>query len=276
MSAALPSISVVVPTRDRPLALGRCLAALRRQSAPVEIVVVADGGDANPAAAAASRVGATLLVGDGGGPASARNLGAAAGHGEILCFTDDDCEPTAEWAALLVTAAREGGGAAAGRTLAPERAGPAVRASQAVIDHLQLGSDPSAGEKLAFAPSCNLACSREVFAVTGFDESFALAAGEDRAFSDRLAAAGHSPVYCPGALVVHHQQEGGLALLRRQYRYGRGAVQYRRRGGRLEVAGARRRQLQALAAQGRAVIAFGLAGQAATAAGALRESLVRG
>ena len=41
-----PSVSIVVPTRDRPLALARCLAAIERLDHPaerLEVVVVDDG-----------------------------------------------------------------------------------------------------------------------------------------------------------------------------------------------------------------------------------------
>ena len=88
-AAAAHVISVVVPTRDRPEALARCLAALAWQRAQLEIIVV-DDGDAGGAGAPGARVDRAPAA---RGPAAARNLGARAARGDVVCFTDDDCAP---------------------------------------------------------------------------------------------------------------------------------------------------------------------------------------
>src|SRR3954453_10973851 len=74
-------VSVVVPTRGRPEALARCVAALEAQTVAVEVVVVEDA--------------------EGRGPAWARNEGVRRTRGEVVCFTDDDCEPEAGWVEAL-------------------------------------------------------------------------------------------------------------------------------------------------------------------------------
>ena len=71
MSAA-PAVSVIVPTRDRPEALRRCLAALAGQrERDFEVIVVDDGG-VEPAAAVAedfaSRVPVVVLRQERTGP----------------------------------------------------------------------------------------------------------------------------------------------------------------------------------------------------------------
>jgi glycosyltransferase involved in cell wall biosynthesis len=53
-----PALSVVVPTRDRPTALERCLAALARQTAPSLEVVVVDDAAGDPEAVGAAVAGA--------------------------------------------------------------------------------------------------------------------------------------------------------------------------------------------------------------------------
>jgi hypothetical protein len=147
-----------------------------------------------------------------------------------------------------------------------------VRASQAVIDALQLDPDRGPGDALAFAPTCNLGCAREVLEAVRFDEGFPLAAGEDRDFCNRLAAAGSAPVYEPGAVVVHEQAGGVAELLRRQYRYGRGAAHlFARPAAPRTAPGFRRRLVRRGFELGPAVGALALAGQAATAAGYARE-----
>ena len=217
-----PSISVVVPTRDRPDALDACLAALDRQTVAgsLEVVVVDDSSDA--AKEVADVVGrhepARLARVRSAGPAAARNAGAREARGETLCFTDDDCVPEDDWVEQLIFAIRDGADAAAVKTLNPEGA---LGAASEVISAAPTAAEP-------FAPSNNLACTKAVFETVPFDESYREAAAEDRDWCARLVASGHTLRPQPSA-VVHHRAELTLAsFLRRQVRYGRGAYRYRR------------------------------------------------
>jgi glycosyltransferase involved in cell wall biosynthesis len=73
------SISIVVPTRDRPRSLADCLSALGRQSIDeqIEIVVVDDGSRRarEVAALVETAASARLVRGPGRGPAAGRNAG---------------------------------------------------------------------------------------------------------------------------------------------------------------------------------------------------------
>jgi glycosyltransferase involved in cell wall biosynthesis len=266
--------SIVIPTRNRPEQLARCVAAARAQDAGgLELVVVDDGSRDRGAIAAAAADVARVIRSTGVGPAAARNLGARAASGEVICFLDDDCEPLPGWAAALADAAT--GGAAAGRTLAPPDAGRAVIASQAIVEHLTLASLDPVTARLGFAPSCNLAVTREALRLLPFDGSFPGAAGEDRDWSARARAAGLAPVYCPDAVVVHHQRLGAPGFIRQQFRYGRGAALFRARAGDRRLApphfyaGLLRHGFEHGAATGALV----LAAQGLTAAGAAAERL---
>src|SRR5689334_7107151 len=93
-----PAASVVICSRDRHSELARTLAvlpALRSDAGQHEIIIVDDGSASpfDPDLAA----GAKLLRTPGLGLASARNVGLIAATGEIVCFTDDDCEPDPDW-----------------------------------------------------------------------------------------------------------------------------------------------------------------------------------
>lgn len=275
------TLSVVVATRDRAAALRRCLAALAAQDAgELEVVVVDDASRDRGAAEQAIAVcglQARLIRGPGRGPATARNLGWRATHGDVVCFTDDDCEPQPGWAALLGDAAALSG-VAAGRTMVEEGAPAPVVASQAITDYLQSASlDPATG-RLGFAPTCNLAATREALARLPFDETFPTAAGEDRDFSTRAEAAGLAPLYVPVAVVVHRPELTGRAFLRQQYRYGQGAVRFRAAGeGRgLARPGFYAGLVRAGFAHGPRAGALVLAAQAAVASGAVAERLGRG
>jgi glycosyltransferase involved in cell wall biosynthesis len=269
---------VVVPTRDRPGSLRRCLAALAGQTRPVEVVVVDDGcADPRPVRAAACAAGARLLTLAGDGPAAARNAGAAAAGGEVVLFTDDDCEPAPGWAAALTAAVFAAPGeVAAGITVVPAEARAPVRASQTVIDALQLDRVPlERGAPLRFAPSCNLGCSRAVLGELPFDEAFPLPAGEDREWSARAGSLGRAPLLAPEAVVVHRQNEGLGAFARRAWRYGRGAAQLRARlsdpAATRVAPGFRRRLLARAARRGAAVLLLVALSQPLTAAGLLAE-----
>ena len=63
-----------------------------------------------------------------------------------------------------------------------------------------------------------------------FDASFALAAGEDRDWCARLAAAGVALHFVSEACVEHRPSMGIAGLLRQQVRYGRGAIHFRAAG----------------------------------------------
>jgi glycosyltransferase involved in cell wall biosynthesis len=219
------SASVVVPTRDRPAKLKSCLAALRGE----DVVVVDDGSrEAELVASIVARAGAELVRLEGRGPAAARNAGVAAAGGEVVCFTDDDCEAAAGWVEALAAPVGAGDAeCAAGRTVVGAGASAADRAWQAIADHLQRWADRPGSPSPGFAPTCNLACSRKHLEELPFDESFPTAAGEDRDWSARAAARGAMPRFVPDAVVTHRPDLTTGTFLRQQYRYGKGAARFR-------------------------------------------------
>lgn len=225
-----PRISVVVPTRDRPRALARCLAALEAQSGTDLEIVVADDGSRDAAAIAAvvaRAPRARLVHGCGRGPASARNAGAQAARAPLVCFTDDDCAPAPGWCAALAVALESGADAAAGLARAAAGGGPGAVAWQVICEHLTAASwDPASG-RVEFAPSCTLACTAATARAMPFDEAYPLAAGEDRDWCARVIASGRALVLAPGAVVEHHHAPGARAFWRQHRNYGRGALHFR-------------------------------------------------
>jgi len=254
-------ISVVVPTRDRPKALEECLAALVRQSAPLEIVVVDDGSTAQAEieAIVARHPPVRLVRLEGRGPAAARNAGARAAGGDVLCFIDDDCVAEEDWAERLA-AALEHADAAGGATLGT--GGPIAEAAE-LIAHAPAAAAP-------FTPSNNLACWRQLLVSEPFDERFPDAAGEDREWCARIVGKGYRLASEPEARVTHNQELSLASFLRRQYRYGRAAYRFRiARGGapRLERPGFYADLLRRGFAKGARVGMLVVLAQAATAAG---------
>ena len=234
MSAPSDSVTVVVPTRNRPDPLGRCLEALSRQVGvgTIEIVVVDDGSD-DPAAvkAAVERVPhARLVTQPPSGPASARNAGVGAARGSIVCFTDDDCEPDPGWAAGLAAALRNGADIVAGTTTNGFPRDPYAVASHLMTEHVtERGRRP-------FAATNNLAAGATVLRELPFDEAFRHAGGEDREWCRRVVERGYRITGSP-ARVVHFQELTLVRYLGQQLRYGRGSYRYHESGGGLERSG---------------------------------------
>ena len=222
----LASVTVVIPTRDRPTALARCLLAVSRLADLVaEVVVVDDGSEDRAAVAAvAAQARARLLRLDGRGPSAARNAGVRAAAGDIICFTDDDCEPDPHWASRLVAGIQGGSQVVGGRTRSGDDSNPFDRAAERVTGHLREFSfvrDPARG----FLASNNLACRRSVVEQFPFDERYAVG-GEDREWCARIAAHVGPPKLVPDAVIVHTP---GLTFRRfwhQQMNYGRGAYRF--------------------------------------------------
>jgi glycosyltransferase involved in cell wall biosynthesis len=272
--------AVIVPTRDRPKSLARCLDALDRQERVpgLDVVVVDDGSlDAAAVAEAVARSERARLVRweTPRGPAAARNRGARETEAAVLLFTDDDCEPEPAWAAGLAGALEEGAQVVAGVTTNGSPGDPLASASETILEYVQ-DRARSNGSSTLFAATNNVGCTAHVLAEVPFDESYRY--GEDRDWCARLLAAGYTLTVESSAAVVHCQELRLSSFLEQQFGYGRGAYRFRRRSSsfpRLEppsfYAGLLRRGFSRGIGSGMLV---GVA-QAATAAGFMREALSR-
>jgi GT2 family glycosyltransferase len=225
-----PAVSVVIPTRNRPEHLLRCLRAIAAAHKPeggAEIVVVDDGGGTLSEAElrdAAAAVPVRLVEQSGAGPAAAPNRGAAAASGRILAFTADDCQPgPGWWSAVTGRLDRAPAVIVAGRAESLHPGNVWAAASQLLTDHLHrwYNRDPERG---SFVTSNNLALTARTFAaVGGFDASFPTAAAEDREFAERAIRAGHRLVFAVDAVVGHRHRLTARSFVRQHYGYGRGA-----------------------------------------------------
>jgi GT2 family glycosyltransferase len=267
----------VVPTRDRPAALARCLDAIAAQTDPPDEVVVVDDASTDAdvvarVAAAHADAGVRLVRGEGRGPAAARNLGARSTDAQLVCFTDDDCRPSPGWTSAL---GATGAPAAAGPTAAGDPRRRLDAAAQVVTNHLTASSLDPATSTVGFAPTCNLAVCRAVVDEVPFDEDFPLAAGEDREWCDRLLRLGHHLAWVPEATVEHHPDLDLGRFWRQQVRYGRGGQRLRHlrpEAGRLQAPTFYLDLLKAGAAEGPTVAALVVLAQAATTVGVLQEA----
>ena len=91
----MPTVSVIVPSRDRPESLRRALVTILDQSSPPNEVVVADDGSTRPVPSGGpvfgdARVRVVRGSGRPGGVSAARNRALAAATADWVAFCDDD------------------------------------------------------------------------------------------------------------------------------------------------------------------------------------------
>lgn len=214
-------LTVVIPVRDRPAQLDRCLSAL----APLRCVVV-DDASADPVAVArvATSHGARLVtLPTNRGPAGARNAGLATVTTPYVGFVDSDVEAGGD--ALLALCRHFCDPSVA--VVAPRVAG-VVRSDRprwfqrfdAADSSLDQGNQPMAvtqGAGVAWLPSACLLTRTETLD-TGFAEQMAV--GEDVDLIWRLLGAGHRVRYDPATTVQHDVRGSCAGWLGRLFAYG--------------------------------------------------------
>lgn len=225
--------SVIVPTRNRPQQLSRCLAALAALDYPRERfeVVVVDDGSAQPLGPVIAdwsyRLPVRLLTQTNAGPAKARNRGAGTAHGRWLAFLDDDCEAAPGWLRGFSEAHAASEEALGGATHNGNRHRPCSVTSQILVDHV-CGWLRARRHPLAFFPSNNFVVSREAFhRMGGFSDKFPLAAAEDREFCYRWSKEGGRLSFVPASVVKHFHNLTFRSFWRQHFHYGRGAYTFR-------------------------------------------------
>ncbi len=219
----LPMISVVVATYNGAHYIYKCLNALVVQNYPkdkFEIIVVVDGSKDKTVEYAKKYAGVKIIeLEKNGGLSNARNVGAWAGKGEIIAYTDDDCEPDTDWLYYLARAFdSDRVGAVGGPNITPiDDSFMAKATSQAPGAPTHVLIDD---RKADHVPGCNLAIRKYVMdAIGGFDEIFRIA-GDDVDMEWRIQEAGYVVRFTPAAYVFHHRRDKIKTYIKQQYNYG--------------------------------------------------------
>ena len=227
------SFSIIIPTYERPRQLEACLKALTRLDYNrdyFEVIVVDDGGQA-PLESVVSpfhkQLDFTLLSQPNAGPAAARNTAAEKAKGEVLAFTDDDCEPAVDWLQTLEARyAKSTDCAIGGSTINALPENPYSAASQILLDYLYTYYNANRNRGRFFA-SNNLAMPADRFrAVGGFNTTFLRAAAEDRELCDRWLLHGYRLIYAREVIVYHSHFLRLSTFLKQHFNYGRGAYNF--------------------------------------------------
>lgn len=204
--------SIIIPAYQAAEEIGDCVRALNRQTVVPRDryeIIVADDGSADETATRAREAGADqVLVLPHQGPAAARNAGVEAARGEVVLFTDADCEPTPDWIEQMTEPFRD-------LEVAGAKGVYQTRQKELVARFVQLEYEDkyarmSRQDRIDFVDTYSAAYRRDVFLANGgFDPLFTTASVEDQEFSFRLARKGYRLVFVPQA-AVHHRHDATL------------------------------------------------------------------
>jgi len=216
-------LSVVVPVHDAASTLAAQLDALAAQEYRGEWeLVVADNGSSDGSADLArsyvERVPRLRVVDASArpGPSAARNIGAAAAHGDALVFCDADDVVAPGWLAAIARGLAEHEFVTG--PLEWQRLDPFDRQSTPGL----MTPDPWLGFK-PVAPAPNLGVTRAAFdRAGGFDEG--LRFGEEIDFSWRLQLGGSVLHFEPQAIVHYRLRSSGRDVWRQRVRWGMSEV----------------------------------------------------
>lgn len=215
MTGDRPLVSVVVPTRDAARTVDRCLASLRAQTWPVELLVV-DNWSHDGTWGVVARL-ADVALRAGPERSAQRNLGRERAAGEWVLWVDADMVLPPDAVERSLAAARSAG---AGAVFLPETStGSGFWARCRALERRCY-----AGEPRIEAP--RLVRADVLDRAGGFDP--ANTGTEDAALRNRLRAGGVRLAWAD-TVVVH--DEGRLrlaAVLRKRFSYGRSLPAYRR------------------------------------------------
>ncbi|HVT65998.1 MAG TPA: glycosyltransferase [Mycobacteriales bacterium] len=230
-SGSAGTVTVVVPTRDRPSQLAACLDSVRSALREGDELVVVDSAsrDAAAVASVARAAGARLVRCELPGVNRARNAGWRAGSRPVVLFTDDDVVVEARWRDALFDALSSDPdlGFVTGRILSPVGEQPS-RDVAIKRDETPERYDRSSVGNLGHGAS--LAVGRDVLErIGGWDESLGVGgrfgSSPEHDLFDRVFATGLGGGFEPSALAYHSQWRGPrrLLLLDARYGYGTGA-----------------------------------------------------
>jgi mycofactocin system glycosyltransferase len=220
-----PSITVIIPVKDRAAELAECLESIFSQDYPadsIDVIVVDDASQDETAAVAGDFSCRLISLSENRGQSHCRNLGAREAGGEIVAFIDSDCVAGKGWLRETAPYFRwDKVGAVGGRVDGYFETSRLDRYEKA-FSSLSMGSHILHGgpdDSLVYAPMCNLLVRRSAFLETGGIRG-EMRVGEDVDFCWRMRTKGHVLLYVPFGAVLHKHRSRLAPMLKRRWEYG--------------------------------------------------------
>jgi glycosyltransferase involved in cell wall biosynthesis len=212
--------SVIIPARDAMATIGKAIESVLIESrgVDVEIIIVNDGLD-HVTAKLADHYPVRVIPGNGGGIASARNIGMKSSQGEILIFLDADCRVKSGWLQIHLKAHKRFGDLlAVGGSICMEPNAP----FWARCDHFCSWYNVNPGLKASWVPNhpcANLSIRRPTLKLAGpFQEDLPLAGvNEEAKWQSRLRQLGGGIRFEPRAAVFHTDRDEMIDFIKHNY-----------------------------------------------------------
>ena len=217
----LPKISVLICSYNGASTVDVCLSSMMKIRYPgeVEIIFVDDGSTDNTQDILKKYPSVINIRQSNKGLSFARNVAMQAATGEIIVYTDSDCEGDEDWLYYIALALKRSKHVGlGGPNLIPDEGSwvaDCVGLSPGGPTHVMI--DDRTAEHV---PGCNMAFYRwAALEVGGFDPQYR-AAGDDVDFIWRLQNNGYSIGFSPSAQVWHYRRNTVKAYLKQQRGYG--------------------------------------------------------
>ncbi|KQN21238.1 hypothetical protein ASE86_14795 [Sphingomonas sp. Leaf33] len=230
LPVTVPSVTIIVPTRDRVELMEACVGSLLRETDYADYdVLIVDNGSVEPethawfAAVTTADARVSVLPYDRPYNYSAiNNFAAGQARGQYLCLLNNDTEVIdGAWLSELMRyAVRPGVGAVGAKLLYPDRsiqhAGVVMGMGNAAgHPHRMLPDDQPGYFALAHAPheasavtaACLVVERTKFAAVGGLDADHLQIAYNDVDFCLKLVQAGWRNIYAPQAVLIHHESK---------------------------------------------------------------------
>lgn len=197
-------VSVIIPAYNAEKSLGLCLDSLTAQTYSREHyeIIVVDDGSTDGTGQIARRAGVGCLHQQNQGPATARNIGAAAATGDIILFTDSDCIPTPHWIEEMVSSFEDSEIAAVKGAYRTNQKEIVARFAQIEFEERFAILEKAGYTDMVDTYSAGYR--RAIFEkLGGFDTRFPKADNEDTELSYRMAERNLKMIFNPRAIVYH-------------------------------------------------------------------------
>jgi len=212
-------ISIVVPTFNSAKVLGACLESLTNQTVGRERyeVIVVDDGSTDETRDVVSKYPIRYIYQQNSGPAVARNNGVRQAEGEIILFTDADCEPQSNWIEELIKPLKDPQVVGVKGIYKTRQEELIARLVQIEYEHKY--ERMRKFKYIDFIDTYSAAYRKDIFMkYGGFDERYIKASVEDQEFSFRLSRDGNKMVFNPEAVVYHRHSARLTDYLRKKYK----------------------------------------------------------
>jgi glycosyltransferase involved in cell wall biosynthesis len=233
MTDALPRVSVIVPAYNEAGRILDCVAALKAQTYPrelLEIIVVDNGSTDGTFELLKSQSGIVAIQETKPGSYAARNRALTLARGDVVAFTDADCSPDETWVENAVAHLHAPGvGIVAGHVgLDPA---DAARPSTSELFEQCFAFKQAENARLGVCVTANWFSPRALLEeMGGFDGG--LKSGGDHKLSREIAARGYRVVYAEDAVVHHPARTSFVDLTRKRRRVVGGVYTAKCRNGR--------------------------------------------